>query len=154
MNTKIKPCPRCGPQEDLDYAPRLVPIADLGMLRWDVMAFGISVECPWCGFRSMASTDGDELAIKLWNEEPDLTGIKDTRSAWVNDPEYPISDWQKEVENDDTRLGYLNWVDNRRETDQESAENFQKYLTERGRELDKDELEDDWWDEMTLGAGG
>jgi hypothetical protein len=29
---------------------------------------------------------------------------------WAEDPEYPVQDWRYEVTNDDTRLGYLDWV--------------------------------------------
>ncbi len=31
---------------------------------------------------------------------------------WGAHPEFPVSDWQTEVENDDTRLGYWEWVSN------------------------------------------
>ena len=34
---------------------------------------------------------------------------------WDNDPEFPVSDWQYEVANDDTRLGYREWRDNMKE---------------------------------------
>ena len=34
---------------------------------------------------------------------------------WAEDPEYPAADWRGEAGNDDTRLGYWEWVDNRRE---------------------------------------
>ena len=30
--------------------------------------------------------------------------------GWSEDPEYPIADWEAEVANDDTRLGYWAWV--------------------------------------------
>lgn len=31
-------------------------------------------------------------------------------SHWENHPRYPVADWKYEVENDDTRLGYAQWV--------------------------------------------
>lgn len=31
-------------------------------------------------------------------------------SHWDEDPEYPVEDWRFEVENDDTRQGYTEWV--------------------------------------------
>ena len=36
-------------------------------------------------------------------------------SHWDEDPQFPVSDWQYEVQNDDTRLGYKEWVLNQRE---------------------------------------
>lgn len=32
------------------------------------------------------------------------------RSHWDNHPDYPVSDWQREVAEGDTRLGYAEWV--------------------------------------------
>lgn len=29
---------------------------------------------------------------------------------WGEDPDHPVADWQYEVANDDTRLGYWDWV--------------------------------------------
>ena len=31
-------------------------------------------------------------------------------APWGTHPDYPLSDWQYEVNNDDTRLGYWDWV--------------------------------------------
>jgi hypothetical protein len=31
---------------------------------------------------------------------------------WGAHPEYPVADWQYEVGNDETRLGYWEWVQN------------------------------------------
>jgi hypothetical protein len=31
---------------------------------------------------------------------------------WAEDPDWPVQDWQAEVSNDDTRLGYWPWVEN------------------------------------------
>lgn len=33
---------------------------------------------------------------------------------WNDDPAYPVDDWKTEVANDDTRSGYLDWVESRR----------------------------------------
>lgn len=33
------------------------------------------------------------------------------RSHWDEHPSYPVSDWQSEVANDDTRLGYRDWYE-------------------------------------------
>jgi len=29
---------------------------------------------------------------------------------WAESPDYPLADWQAEVANGDTRLGYWDWV--------------------------------------------
>ena len=36
---------------------------------------------------------------------------------WAEDPEYPATDWREEAANDDTRLGYWEWIDNQRGID-------------------------------------
>lgn len=37
---------------------------------------------------------------------------------WDSDDEHPVSDWQYEVANGDTRLGYHAWLTTKREEDQ------------------------------------
>lgn len=39
------------------------------------------------------------------------------RDPWVDDPAHPVDDWKTEIANDDTRLGYLEWIDARAEND-------------------------------------
>ncbi len=39
---------------------------------------------------------------------------------WQDDPDFPVRDWKYEVANDDTRLGYHEWVARKRE---EAVEN-------------------------------
>lgn len=34
----------------------------------------------------------------------------DVLDYWGEDPDYPVSDWQREVAQDYTRLGYWDWV--------------------------------------------
>ena len=42
--------------------------------------------------------------------------ITDTvETSDVDDPDYPVRDWQYQVANGDTRLGYAEWVRNERE---------------------------------------
>lgn len=36
-------------------------------------------------------------------------------SMWNDDPDFPPSDWQSEVANGDTRMGYRDWVAGQRE---------------------------------------
>ena len=33
---------------------------------------------------------------------------------WTDNPAFPVVDWQAEVANGDTRLGYAEWVENQR----------------------------------------
>ena len=40
-----------------------------------------------------------------------------SRNPWVIDPDYPLEDWKYEVQNGDTRLGYHDWVDHKKESD-------------------------------------
>ena len=40
-----------------------------------------------------------------------LSGYKEKHGGhWGQDPNYPVSDWQSEIMNDDTRLGYWEWA--------------------------------------------
>ncbi len=39
------------------------------------------------------------------------------RDVWGSDPLYPVGDWQYEVANDETRLGYWEWVENQRDAE-------------------------------------
>ena len=77
------------------------------------------------GWDSVVDDDGEyaecySVVIKC---EGQLTGqpAADT-DYWMDDPEYPSADWKYEVANDDTRLGYWEWVASRREQDAESPE--------------------------------
>lgn len=42
---------------------------------------------------------------------------KDTAlpSHWEDDPDHPVEDWRYEVGNNDTRLGYREWIQHRKE---------------------------------------
>ena len=37
-------------------------------------------------------------------------------SHWDEDPDYPAEDWRYEVSNNDTRLGYHDWVTHQKES--------------------------------------
>jgi hypothetical protein len=56
-----------------------------------------------------------ELSWRLEQEEDDTKG----NDPWQGDPDYPVSDWQSDVANNDTRLGYLDWVEHNRESAQD-----------------------------------
>jgi hypothetical protein len=40
-------------------------------------------------------------------------------SYWEDDPEFPVEDWKFEVANGDTRLGYCEWVGQKRDIQKE-----------------------------------
>ena len=41
---------------------------------------------------------------------------------WYSDHRFPVEDWQAEVANDETRLGYWAWVENRIDMAEEDTE--------------------------------
>lgn len=45
----------------------------------------------------------------------DDSSLPESRNPWAEDPEFPVSDWQYEVRNNDTRLGYHEWVEHQKE---------------------------------------
>src|SRR3546814_13878175 len=45
--------------------------------------------------------------------------VMSRRSHWDDNPDHPVYDWKIEVTNDDTRLGYLDWVEARSERSEE-----------------------------------
>ena len=60
--------------------------------------------------------------------ETEKTTMSNTYAAeppadhWADNPAHPVRNWKYEVENDDTRLGYLAWVKARaEETEDEVA---------------------------------
>lgn len=50
-------------------------------------------------------------------EEAESEKLKEKYGVWGEHPAYPVSDWQYEVGNDDTRLGYWPWVAHRIESE-------------------------------------
>lgn len=40
-----------------------------------------------------------------------------SEDLWDEDPEYPRRDWAYEVQNNDTLLGYWEWVEHQRESE-------------------------------------
>jgi hypothetical protein len=54
--------------------------------------------------------DGEEFIVG----DPD----EDDDDVWaLDDNTYPVSDWQTEVANNETRLGYRDWLNNKKEQD-------------------------------------
>lgn len=56
-----------------------------------------------------------------------LTPVGKDVDLWGEDPAYLREDWRLDVGNGDTNLGYWDWVDNRREFD-EDAKKFEQRL--------------------------
>lgn len=44
-------------------------------------------------------------------------------SHWDDHPDYPVKDWQYEVANGDTRLGYKDWVEHQEVVAEEEGTN-------------------------------
>jgi hypothetical protein len=70
----------------------------------DVWSCGCDDECPECGCDT-SPHDSIDLMPEL---DDDAEGVEE-------DPEFPRSDWRYDVINDDTKLGYLQWLKNKRE---------------------------------------
>lgn len=49
----------------------------------------------------------------------ETASVSPMQSAWSVEPDYPVEDWQYEVQNDDTRLGYGEWVEAKKEAAEE-----------------------------------
>lgn len=43
------------------------------------------------------------------------TEIKPKPDYWADDPDHDIEDWKSEVQNNETRLGYWDWVESIKE---------------------------------------
>jgi hypothetical protein len=56
----------------------------------------------------------DEVVEKL--QHTGSRGKDPNRDPWGNDEEYPRCDWASEVADNNTNLGYWDWVDNQRES--------------------------------------
>lgn len=58
--------------------------------------------------------DENDKEVKL-PADPGCEAADETFHPWTEDTQYPVADWRHEVANDDTRLGYLDWVKHQRE---------------------------------------
>uniref|UniRef100_A0A6M3IMI3 Uncharacterized protein n=1 Tax=viral metagenome TaxID=1070528 RepID=A0A6M3IMI3_9ZZZZ len=54
---------------------------------------------------------------------------KPEKNVWDENPEYPRSDWKDEVNNDDTNLGYWDWVEHQIESNETEKSAKSKKLT-------------------------
>ncbi|WBO21744.1 hypothetical protein [Sphingomonas abietis] len=76
----------------------------------------------WCvvfadRIRSGTTADAIDALINPAHEV-----ANDTTSVWDEDPDHPVADWQYEVANGDTRLGYHGWIAGRRQNDGQAAD--------------------------------
>lgn len=62
-----------------------------------------------CRDRLGARCDVPHYAVRITNLDGNAPE-GDSPTFWGQDPDYPVSDWQYEVANDDTRLSYWQWV--------------------------------------------
>ncbi|AMK23232.1 MULTISPECIES: hypothetical protein [Sphingomonadaceae] len=67
----------------------------------------------WCAIHAdrvecQATREG--LAAALRTEAPAAETLSKFHGAWGALPDHPVTDWQYEVANGDTRLGYWDWV--------------------------------------------
>ena len=60
--------------------------------------------------------------------------IRDLKAAnggyWGKHPRFPVSDWQTEVAEDDTRLGYWEWVEIQLENDPDPGPTYAVWIAE------------------------
>jgi hypothetical protein len=57
----------------------------------------------------------DKAVHALFDEVVARTPMKAADSHWDEDPQFSVGDWRYEVANDDTRLGYQEWIEHQRE---------------------------------------
>lgn len=51
--------------------------------------------------------------------EEKAEALREKHGTWGEHPDYPFADWQREVEEDSTRLGYWQWVANKIDLEQD-----------------------------------
>ena len=44
-----------------------------------------------------------------------------TKTPWGENPDWPVCDWQYDVASNDTRLGYWEWVEHNKESEEGGA---------------------------------
>lgn len=101
---------------------------------WTESDFGVdehgSVTFSFCENREAEAQDWIIEARKILGlperrEPNEGTDAPDAPSHWDEDETYPVADWKTEVENDDTRQSYAEWVGSQRELrEDDEAEGF------------------------------
>jgi len=65
-------------------------------------------------FNTLEAEAIEEVELLSKNYEMKIKAMNPP-SHWDEDEKYPVKDWQYEVANDDTRIGYLEWVEHAKE---------------------------------------
>ena len=65
-------------------------------------------------FNTLEAEAIEEVELLSKNYEMKIKAMNPP-SHWDEDEKYPVKDWQYEVANDYTRIGYLEWVEHRKE---------------------------------------
>lgn len=60
--------------------------------------------------------------MKKYKLVPDPRHAHWNPEAWVDHPTYPVCDWQHDVNNDDTRQSYVEWVNSQLQADIDDEE--------------------------------
>jgi hypothetical protein len=68
--------------------------------------------------------------------------------VWGEHPNYPVADWKHEIANDDTRLGYWDWVEHRLEEADFNLESLLRPTEPVMPELDEADQPAASWDEF------
>jgi hypothetical protein len=97
----------------------------------------------WRSVRSILDAPSNESQADLIQKLTRiLTGPDDAFTPHVIDPVYSLSIWKAEVRNDDTRLGYWEWVSHKHESEDEDDD-----PDEEEDSSDEDDDFDDWDDD-------
>lgn len=79
--------------------------------------YKVEIEIESNGITAIGYEDNTELTHETINAvaEPSLKLVDKHGGHWGAHADYPVEDWQYEVANGDTRLGYWDWVTNKTE---------------------------------------
>lgn len=70
-----------------------------------------------CGLEMLVDLKHHAVQVRMERgpgQHPFVKAVQTMVSHWDEASDYPVSDWKYEVQNDDTRLGYREWVENER----------------------------------------
>ena len=75
-------------------------------------------------YLDLDNRDADSAAeiIERLGFDPRGGGDPTAEDGWTEDPDWPLADWRYEVANDDTRLGYAEWVKHNKEATADEKE--------------------------------
>lgn len=97
----------------------------------EAQADRVELKNPWVSFFSKAALRRGLPTAGLYGPRNEVIGmlqlvLKDLivgeGDYWASDPEFPVEDWQTEVDNGDTRQGYHDWLLVKRQWAEEDKE--------------------------------